>query len=319
VALVNNMPDAALEDTELHFFELLDNASGDTPVFVKLYSLGDIVRTGKGQRHLNDFYFPVEDLWKRRLDGAIITGTEPRTPELRDEPYWDLLAEVFDWAAESTASSVLSCLAAHASVLHFDGVSRHRLADKQFGVFESEKKAEHPLLRNVPATRFPHSRWNELRSEELSSAGYEVLTESGEAGVDTFVKQSRKSLLVHFQGHPEYGPSTLFKEYRRDVKRFLRRERETFPTAPHGYFDATTAENLERFKRIAVENRHEDVLGEFPESVVAGIQDGWKSTAVQIYRNWVQYILSHKADKLTFAMSARNVDSRPRSTANRLS
>ena len=31
IALINNMPDAALEDTELQFFELLDAASGDVP------------------------------------------------------------------------------------------------------------------------------------------------------------------------------------------------------------------------------------------------------------------------------------------------
>jgi hypothetical protein len=32
LALINNMPDPALEDTELQFFELLDAASGDVPV-----------------------------------------------------------------------------------------------------------------------------------------------------------------------------------------------------------------------------------------------------------------------------------------------
>ena len=33
VALINNMPDAALEDTEVQFFELLDAAAGDTTGF----------------------------------------------------------------------------------------------------------------------------------------------------------------------------------------------------------------------------------------------------------------------------------------------
>ena len=39
LALINNMPDAALEDTELQFFDLLDAASGNVPVVIKLYSL----------------------------------------------------------------------------------------------------------------------------------------------------------------------------------------------------------------------------------------------------------------------------------------
>ena len=55
LALINNMPDAALEDTELQFFELLDIASGDIPVVLKLYSLPGVPRTDRGVRHLNEF------------------------------------------------------------------------------------------------------------------------------------------------------------------------------------------------------------------------------------------------------------------------
>src|SRR5271156_1194847 len=80
LALINNMPDAALEDTELQFFELLDIASGDVPVLVKLYSLTGIPRTDRGQRHIDSFYFDFADLWNSRFDGVIVTGTEPRQP-----------------------------------------------------------------------------------------------------------------------------------------------------------------------------------------------------------------------------------------------
>jgi len=34
IAFINNMPDAALEDTEMQFFELIEAAAGDTPVRV---------------------------------------------------------------------------------------------------------------------------------------------------------------------------------------------------------------------------------------------------------------------------------------------
>ena len=53
--------------------------------------------------------------------------------------------------------------------------------------------------------RIPHSRWNEVRADALTACGYEVLTQSAEAGVDLFVKKKKDSLFVHFQGHPEYG------------------------------------------------------------------------------------------------------------------
>ena len=301
VALINNMPDPALEDTELQFFDLLDAASGATPVCTRLYSLTGVPRTDRGQRHLNSFYFEFDDLWKTPLDGIIITGTEPHHSDLRNEPYWGLLTEVFDWAARNTSSTILSCLAAHASVLHFDRIPRHRLADKRFGVFEAAKNCDHPLMNGIKdGLRLPHSRWNEVRANELSAAGYDVLTSSPLAGIDVFVKKIRKSLFLHFQGHPEYSSETLFKEYRRDIRRFLRGERETYPTMPHGYFDRVTAEILETFQQKAVTDRGEAIMNSFPESVARSLQNAWHSSAVLIYSNWLQYLASEKARSSVF-------------------
>jgi homoserine O-succinyltransferase/O-acetyltransferase len=302
LAIVNNMPDAALEDTELQFFNLLDIASGDVPVLVKLCSLTGVPRTDRGQRHLNDFYFGLDELWNNRFDGVIVTGTEPRQPDLRQEPYWAHLANVLDWAERNTVSTVLSCLAAHAGVLHSDGIQRHRLPDKQFGVFESAKVSGHELTRQAESfVRFPHSRWNEVQENALTGCGYEVLTKSDQAGVDVFVKQKRKSLFVHFQGHPEYQAETLLKEYRRDIKRFLRGERETYPTMPQGYFDETAVKILGEFQCTALADRREEQLVSFPEAVAKTLQNTWQSSATCIYRNWLQYVLAKKAEASTFA------------------
>lgn len=317
VALINNMPDPALEDTELQFFELLDAASGSTPVYVRLYSLRGVPRTDRGERHLNSFYFEFDDLWNAPLDGVIITGTEPHHPDLRDEPYWNLLGDVFDWAARNTHSTILSCLAAHASVLHFDRVPRHRLPDKQFGVFEATKNCDHPLVSGIQgALRLPHSRWNEVRASELSAAEYNVLTSSPLAGVDVFVKKMRQSLFLHFQGHPEYGPETLFKEYRRDIKRFLRGERETFPTMPHGYFDQRSAEILEIFRKQALADRSEESMKSFPESVARELQNAWHESAVLIYSNWLQHLIAEKMKSSVFpAMTVAYRGSREKRSA----
>ena len=103
----------------------------------------------------------------------IITGTEPRRPNLRDEPYWPRLTEALDWAERNTSSTVLSCLAAHAGVLHSDGIGRHPLSDKQFGVFDFTKTANHLLTGGTgEPVRFPHSRWNEVQADELTACGY---------------------------------------------------------------------------------------------------------------------------------------------------
>lgn len=301
LALINNMPDAALEDTEIQFFDLLDRASSDIPVLLKLYSLKGVPRTGRGQRHLDEFYFSSEELWNHRFDAVIITGTEPRQPDLRQEPYWSALADVFDWAERNTFSTVLSCLAAHAGVLHSDGIQRYRLSDKQFGVFEFSKAAEHAMTTGVDLVRFPHSRWNEVRADELAASGYTVLTQSAEGGVDSFAKKKRQSLFVHFQGHPEYGAQTLLKEYRRDIRRFLQKERETYPTMPNGYFDAASATLLTQFQQTALADPSEKQLAYFPEAVVKILERTWSSSATQIYRNWLQYILTKRAEVASFA------------------
>ena len=306
IALINNMPDAALEDTESQFFELLETAAGHQPVRVRLYSLPRIPRSDRGKEHLKNFYWDLDDLWDRPFDGAIITGTEPRHSDLREEPYWSAMVDVFAWAEEHTSSTVLSCLAAHAGVLQGDGIGRHPLPDKQFGVFDEAKVRDHDLTRGtLEPLRFPHSRWNEVREDELTSCGYTVLTKSREAGVNLFVKQRKKSLFVHFQGHPEYGAMTLAKEYRRDIKRFLREERPTYPTMPHGYFEGAAVEALTQFRRRALSERHEELMTEFPEAVMSnGSQSPWHSAAHHIYHSWLQQVASKRTGKARYAAVA---------------
>jgi homoserine O-succinyltransferase len=308
IALVNNMPDPALEDTEMQFMELLESAAGDLPVRLKLYSLPRVPRGDRGLEHLSDFYSGVDELWSSNCDALIMTGTEPRQADLRQEPYWHALTDVLDWAERNTTSTVLSCLAAHASVQHSDGVSREPLADKQFGVFESSVVREHELTASMPRTiRFPHSRWNEVREEALVSCGYSVLTRSSRAGVDLFVKQKRESLFVHFQGHPEYEAHTLLKEYRRDIKRFLRQERETYPNLPFGYFDAAAAGLLADYKQTALARPREEQLLFFPEAaVVESLQNSWRSSATGVYRNWLRYVLAKKNEKSAFVSAPRS-------------
>ena len=300
IGLINNMPDAALEATETQFCKLIGSAAGDIPIHLALYSLPNISRSDWAQRHLNKYYFGIDELWKNGCDAVIITGTEPLRPNLREEAYWPVLAEVFDWAASNTHSAVLSCLAAHAGVLYNDGIERHRLKDKQFGVFEFKRANEHALTHGVAkSVRHPHSRWNEVREDDLVSCGYTVLAKSDEAGVDTFVKKCKQSLFVHFQGHPEYSTQTLLKEYRRDIGRFLRRERETYPSMPQGYLDAdrNTRALAEEFQEIAISQRDEDFLASFPDDVIANsVQNTWQSSATCVYRNWIQYVLSRKAE-----------------------
>jgi homoserine O-succinyltransferase len=240
-------------------------------------------------------YADFDDLWDRRHDGLIVTGTEPRAADLQDEPFWGNLTRLLEWAERNTHSTVLSCLAAHAGILHIDGIVRRPLGDKRFGIFECVRVSDHPLTAAAPnRLQMPHSRWNEIPEEALLACGYRVLTRSEDAGVDAFVKQ-RKSLFVFFQGHPEYEAVTLLLEYRRDIGRFLRGERDTYPPMPHGYFDQETVDALVALRERALVDRREEVLAEFPTAMAAGkVTNTWRSTAESLYRNWLLYIHAQK-------------------------
>ncbi len=306
IGLVNNMPDSALKDTESQFFRLLGAAAGDLPVHISLYSLAEIPREEAGRKHIESFYRGIDALRESGADAIIVTGTEPRQSDLRQEPYWKSLAALFDWAETNTSSVILSCLAAHASALHSDGIERHTLAEKRCGVFMQSVVRPHALTDQISgAFGFPHSRWNELREEELSAAGYAVLTKSPEAGADLFVKKKRRSLFVHFQGHPEYGARTLLKEYRRDVARFLRGERERYPSMPKGYFDAESTKLAVGFEARSRGERNPELLSQFPSDELArGLRHHWRPRALQIYGNWLRYVAARETQEPRLAAVA---------------
>jgi homoserine O-succinyltransferase/O-acetyltransferase len=303
IAFVNNMPDAALEDTEMQFLELIEAAAPYIPVRLSLHSLPGIPRGRWGQQHLDEYYFGMNDLFDHRYDGLIVTGTEPKQVDLCNEPYWSALSTVLDWAENNTVSTILSCLAAHASVLHSDGIGRYPLSEKQCGVFTFKRTASCSLMGgSTKSIRVPHSRWNEVRPEELAACDYTILTQSTEAGVDAFIKKKKRSLFVHFQGHPEYDRHTLLKEYRRDIKRFVRGERDTYPSIPAGYFDMATATLAAKFREVVLFDRREELLDKFPETIIAPmLQKTWQSSALSTYHNWLNYVILNKANVSGFS------------------
>src|SRR5207244_2245046 len=83
------------------FLELLRAAAGDIPVRLRLFALPDVPRSDAGRAHLSAGYASLDELWDSRLDGLIVTGTEPRAPELSDEPYWDSFVNLLQWAEEN--------------------------------------------------------------------------------------------------------------------------------------------------------------------------------------------------------------------------
>ena len=177
IGLVNNMPDAAVAATQRQFVRLIEGASGELDVRLSLFALETLPRADEARRAMAEDYAPVRALTGARLDALVVTGAEPCAADLRDEPFWEELGFVLDWAAENTISSLLSCLAAHAEVLRSDRIARRPLARKRAGVFSVDVVADHELVRGLePRYRAPHSRWNDLDEAE---AGRERLSRTG--------------------------------------------------------------------------------------------------------------------------------------------
>jgi len=299
VGLVNNMPDAACGATERQFLKLLRAASSDVVVLLKLFSIAAVPRSETTRAELAGRYRDISELWNAPLDGLIVTGTEPIAADLKDEPYWNALCDLVDWACHNTISAVWSCLAAHAAVLYADGIVRERLAGKLSGVFDCEAAGAHPLLAGMaPRLRVPHSRLNDLPEARLLENGYRMLTRSAAAGVDAFVKeQDGGSLFAYFQGHPEYDTDSLLREYRRDVGRFLRSEAGNYPEAPRNYFSSAAMFLADDFRARATGERHGDLVGDFPvRPLAATIENTWHAGAVGVYRNWIKYLKDQKTN-----------------------
>ena len=295
IGLLNNMSVTALEATERQFTAMLNSASDGFSIHLKRYFFPEILQGDSAALYRDLGYESVESLWDSELDGLIVTGREPLTPSLRDEPYWNSFVRVLDWARNHACSTIWSCLAAHAAVLHMDGIQRVRSEQKHSGIFDCTRVSDHPIAAGVPDRfRLPHSRWNGLAEADLTRCGYEVITKTEQVGVDSFVKQER-GLFLFFQGHPEYQSETLLLEYRRDVGRFLRGESASYPGVPRGYFGEEALRELAEIQRQAAKRPLEETLERLAAIFSAtSRENGWHASASTIYRNWLERIASEK-------------------------
>jgi homoserine O-succinyltransferase len=289
IGLINNMPDAALQATERQFMRLLQAAAGNRRIHFHCFSLPSVRRSQTAKWRVDRQYTDIADLGRLQIDGLIVTGAEPIAATLPEEPFWGDLTAIIDWAEKNTRSTIWSCLAAHAAVLHLDGIERQRLATKCSGVYDCSRVADSWLTDDIRSPfRIAHSRLNELRAGDLVAGGYQVLTNSPEAGVDIFVKQLR-SHFIFFQGHPEYDALSLQREYLRDITRFLGGERNTFPAFPAGYFDIATEHRLAGFEKRARIERKLPLSVELPHLTLRpDIAAGDAATA--IFANWLGYL-----------------------------
>jgi homoserine O-succinyltransferase len=289
IGLINNMPDSALQATERQFMQLLKAAAGNNRIHFHCFSLPSVQRSQTAKWRVDRQYTDIADLGRLHIDGLIVTGAEPNAATLPEEPFWEDLTDIIDWAQANTRSTIWSCLAAHAVVLHLDGIERQRLNSKCSGIYDCARVIDHWLTQDVPSPlKVSHSRYNELRESDLVARGYQVLTQSPQAGVDIFAKELR-SQFIFFQGHPEYDALSLQREYLRDITRYIAGERDNYPAFPAGYFDTETENRLASFERRARAERKLPLSVELPhltlrQDTAAG------AAATAIFGNWLGYL-----------------------------
>ena len=213
---------------------------------VKFYSPPGLKRSLAARSHIERYYDDYADLAQNPPDGLIVTGTEPIAAALEDEPCWQPIATLVDWAIDCGIPGIWSCLASHVAVRHLDGIDRHRQPRKISGLFDCRiSRSGYQITHGLPDVwRVPHSRLNGLSERALRSHGYAILSRSPEIGVDMFSRK-QGALQLFFQGHPEYDADSLLGEYKRDVRRFLSGATEAMPQVPKGYFDARTSNRTE--------------------------------------------------------------------------
>ena len=288
IGLLNMMPDRALAATERQFLQLMDSHE-ERCCAVHLFTIEGVPRGDEGREHLQQYYRDCVEINDTNLDALIITGANVTQPDLTSEPFWGSLADVLQQADNRRLPVFCSCLAAHASTLIFHGVVRHHLPHKRWGIFDhSVCEPGHPLVKNL-ADRFemPHSRFNEIPEPDLRAHGVQVLITGLEAGVQMAVEPDNRRL--YFQGHPEYEAISLLKEYKREVLRYLSREREDYPPLPDNTFNEPAADLAEAFHdRVLSQSGGTGLIEEFPEEALAReMRHSWKEVSQQLFFNWL--------------------------------
>ncbi len=288
-ALVNNMPDGAFIETERQFLGLLGAGSGDEALDTRLYSMPSIPRGEAIAKRIAEDYAPVGTIADHPPDLLVVTGANPVESVLQSEPFWPELVALLSWASEHVQSMMLSCLSAHAALSVFDGLERQPLSAKCTGVFRQTVDTADPLASGLRASLvLPHSRLNAVPTAQLRSAGYRIPVLS-DVGWSVATRGINRAEVVLVQAHPEYGPTSLLREYHRDARRFVRHERDDPPVLPLRCVAPGDRRSLERLhRRITGGEREPAIVDSFPfDQVGARARWPWHAAAGRLYANWL--------------------------------
>ncbi|CEO98053.1 Homoserine O-succinyltransferase [Plasmodiophora brassicae] len=268
IGLLNLMPAAVREKTEVQFYRLLGNSPLQIqPVLIRF----DNYLPATGKERIEYFYEPVATVKERGLDGLVVTGANlelDATGDLLDFHrihYYAELCQVLDWARANVFSTVYSCLGSHFALHHFYGINRDLSPEKVFGVFRHavNRDVHTDLVEDINDSVWaPHSRWGNVPTASLAQTKeLQVVMDSPACG--WLMAIGRDGREVYIQGHPEYDRDDLAGEYVRDKRAGGR------IACPANYF-------------VDDDETRPPVCN-------------WKADAAIFYRNWVNFIYQHSS------------------------
>ncbi len=105
----------------------------------------------------------------------------------------------------------------------------------------------------------------------------------------------RGSQFLFLQGHPEYAPDSLFREYRRDVRRYITGQSVIYPELPENYFDRKTARDLTKLRGQAERWPSPRLLASIYAIFAAAAIPACETPAARLYSNWLGHLAQEKA------------------------
>ncbi|MFW8590207.1 homoserine O-succinyltransferase [Glaciecola sp. 2405UD65-10] len=254
VGILNLMPNKI--ETETQILRLLSN----TPlqINVDLIRIDETAPKNTPASHMKAFYHLFSEVKDKKYDGLIVTGAPLGNLEYKDVKYWSHMQELMDWAKRNVQSTFYLCWAAHAAMYHFFNVDKQLRDSKLSGVFNhSVLDEKNELMRGFdPEFWAPHSRVAQIRTQDYANVNQlDILAQSDDAGV--YIAATTDKRMVFVTGHPEYDPTTLDQEYKRDKEAGLE------PSIPENYYQDNKPD-----KKVLMR---------------------WKSHGNLLFTNWLNY------------------------------
>lgn len=225
IGILNLMPEK--QQAELDLLRLLSGTS--RTIEVTLLTTATHTPRHTSPRHLATFYTTWGDTGPGNFDGVLINGAPLEHIPFSQVDFIDELAGIVNDCDSNHIPTMNICWGALAALWLRHGIGVKVFDNKISGVFQHRLIApgHHAVQGFDDLFMAPHSRFAGPDPEMLACSEVKVLASSDQSGPYLMADEKEH---IYVTGHPEYAPTTLHREYTRDMARGLN------PTMPRNYY-----------------------------------------------------------------------------------